>query len=576
MQRLLPPVFMNSSNSRLFGWLPVPVAFVLVLVASFALLSFWAAQKEGLMIDEVWSFTLANGRMGLEIPETWFGHWLDTSNVQEAMKVAPGNTWDWAAPYVNQVADVHPPLYYYGVRLISTIFPHWDFQWLGIILNFVWFAVAEIFIFLIARKLLGTQTRALAVCLVFGLSAAAVSTITMIRMYTQLTAACAYMTWVGTKVLENRQNLRLSLLLLLFSAVFLGMSTQYYFLIYCFFTSAFLFLLLLWQRLWISALRYAATAFLGLFAFVAYFPAFIHHVFFSYRGNEALNNLEGSDTLFRVKSYASIIWTNLFSSPLLPWIALALLLCLALAFVPYVRKLSLRSQKISSPAKLQNGIAAMIACAALPTFALIAKISAYDEFRYVSFTFFGLVLLWAWLVFFMTDKLPALRNLCAGLALSPLVFSSIGYHNDLFMMPGDRSATEATREAAAAIVDRIGAPFYTPVQTLPHLLNARSMYFVPVSNTVDYPKLIDEGVQRAALLAIYTTGNDTQLVSYLQSSPFRETHQVKAVLGFAGTVVYLVKDKDGRTFPDELHENTRTEELPSAFGRWATTSSTNQ
>lgn len=567
---------MTHCNTRLFGWLPIPVAFTLVLVASFCLLSYWAAQKEGLMIDEVWSFTLANGRMGLEIPETWFGHWLDTVNVREAMQVAPGSTWDWAAPYVNQVADVHPPLYYYGVRLISTVFPHWDFQWLGIVLNFAWFAIAQIFIFLIARKLLGSPARALAVCLAFGLSAAAVSTITMIRMYTQLTAACAYMTWVGTKILENRQNLHLSILFLLFSAVFLGMSTQYYFLIYCFFTSAFLFLLLLWQRLWMSALRYAATAFLGLFAFVAYFPAFIHHVFFSYRGNEALQNLEGSDTLFRVKSYASIIWNNLFSSPLLSWIVLILLACIALAFVPAMQKFRKPKRTVAPLTNLQKSIAAMIACAAIPTFALIAKISAYDEFRYVSFTFFGLVLLWAWLVFFLSDKLPALRNLCAGFALLPLVFSSIGYHNDLFMMPGDRSASAATREAAAAIVDHIGAPFYTPVQTLPHLLQARTMYFVPVSNTVDYPKLIAQGLQRAALLAIYTTGNDTQLISYLQSTPFLETHQVKAVLGFAGTVVYLVKDKDARPFPDDLHEKDQTAELPSAFGRWTATSSSCQ
>lgn len=544
---------MTYSVRSFFRAIPIPVIFILVLVVNFALLSYWAAEKEGLMIDEVWSFTLANGRMGLEIPEAWFGHWIDSQNVLDAMKVAPGTQWDLAAPYVNQVADVHPPFYYYGVRLLSTLYPHWDFQWLGVILNFFWFAVAQIFVFFIGRKLFRSNGKALALCLVFGLSAAAVSTITMIRMYTQLTAACAFMTWVGTRVLEHRGDLRLPVLALLFIAVFFGMNTQYYFLIYCFFASAFLFLFLLYERRWMSALRYAATAFLGLFAFLAYFPAFIHHVFFSYRGNEAMNNLEGSDVLFRAKSYAEIIWTNLFASPVLPWLAGLLVIAVAASFIPALRRRAASSQPAVYTAVSDRILAAFIACAALPTFALIAKISAYDEFRYVSFTFFGLTLLWGWVVFTLTAKLPALKNICAAIALAPLAFSSIGYHNDLFMMPGDREASAATREAAAAIVDRVGSPFYTPVQTLPHLLHARTVYFVPVSNVVDYPQLVAQALSRAALVAIYTTGDDPQLLSYLQSEPFLERHEVKAVLGFAGTPVYLVKDKDGRAFPDDIN-----------------------
>lgn len=183
----------------------------------------------------------------------------------------------------------------------------------------------------------------LIVCAFYGFSIGAVTTVVFIRMYMLLTFASVLLCYINYSIWKEIDTGAVSIKsklitygLLLFSIVF-GMLTQYYFLIFAFFTCAMFWICLLINKYWKSVIEYSVVILLGLTCSYLIWPEVYNDVFNGYRGNEAFKNLKDISSLkSAVISYAKIISQDLFGNHLILWFGCAgvmLLIFIVLRFI---------------------------------------------------------------------------------------------------------------------------------------------------------------------------------------------------------------------------------------------------
>ena len=117
--------------------------FVIVLIC---LCGWWAVRKEGLL-DEIYSYGLANSSYAPFLSWLHGGEQVANGKLPEAVftqseflnYVAPqGSTrFDYASVYYNQTQDVHPPLFYFLLHTVCSLFPGSFTKWTGLGMNFV-------------------------------------------------------------------------------------------------------------------------------------------------------------------------------------------------------------------------------------------------------------------------------------------------------------------------------------------------------------------------------------------------------------------------------------------------------
>lgn len=287
---------------------------ILILLIQLGLTICFGQKKSGYFVDEILTYTLSN------YPEDHgyvhyktTGTWVEGTFFQAAMRAQGERRFDFSIPYHNQENDVHPPLYYFAVHFIASLFPGIDMRWYGLIPNMLSCLAATIFLYLLGNKLLPNCWLALTAAASWALSVGAMTTVVFIRMYAFLTLWCVLLSYLHIGILmgngERRDTLRM--LALLFLVTTCGILTQYYFMIYAFFLCGLTFLWLLWTKRWRFALCYAGCEFAGIAAAICFFPKMLSHIFGGYRGVEAFENIMDSTyNEERIKKVLSIINQN--------------------------------------------------------------------------------------------------------------------------------------------------------------------------------------------------------------------------------------------------------------------------
>ena len=168
------------------------VGFAVMLAALLALMANIGARKDGFDIDEFFTYGLANSyHQPFLNAET--GHWISGKAFSDYL-TASGHAHEYLNVYENQIADVHPPLYYLFVHAVCSVFRNPPFtKWTGIGLNLFFFSLTQLGLLLLSARLLSDGERltltpsALLPGLLYGLSAGAASSVVFIRMYAMMT-----------------------------------------------------------------------------------------------------------------------------------------------------------------------------------------------------------------------------------------------------------------------------------------------------------------------------------------------------------------------------------------------------
>ena len=254
-----------------------PLLLTLAVILAVCLL--FAQRKNGMFIDEIYTYGLSNSHYAPFLEDVAGGELegavLTRQDLLDYVTVGEDEFFDLGSVYYNQVHDVHPPLYYWLFHLASCLTPGVFSKWTGLILDLVLYFLTLIALYRLCLRLFGSRAAALASLLLYGLSGLGLATMLMIRMYVLITLFSVLLALWITRLMEDGR-LRWSILAGL--TIFLGLMTQYYFVFYAFFVcAAFVFYAAVKKR-WKDLGLFALCAFAGVGLLLVAFPACITHL----------------------------------------------------------------------------------------------------------------------------------------------------------------------------------------------------------------------------------------------------------------------------------------------------------
>ena len=340
----------------------IGVLLVFLLVSTV----FFGSRKLDYMIDEVWTFGLANHVGGIT-PSIEYGKVYSGMGIyDDYMKVNTGERFNYINVWENQANDVHPPLYYVLVHTICSLFPDTYTMWYGIAVNLIMMVFIIIFLYKLAKELTGDVTQAIGIVLAYSTSVAFFDTILFIRMYAMFTVFAILISYLlkiyWDKDLDRKFYILLSL------TIILGMLTHYYYLIFTFFIcTAFALHLYLGKR-YKELKKCILVAMLDGVLYLLIWYHIAGHLFRGQRGKEAIESALSFGGLFK-KVLAVLNNINGDTFLRMTWILIALMIVLA---VNRVAKKEFRfTYKV-----------ALFVSACLYTI-VVCKIAPYTDLRYV-------------------------------------------------------------------------------------------------------------------------------------------------------------------------------------------------
>lgn len=341
--------------------------------------------KHNYHVDEIYTYGLANHITDIGMDIQLAPHTYRPASTAYTDYMAAQAPFDLSHIWSNQANDVHPPLYYFMIYLISFLFKGSASKWIAGSINIIFMLL----VLWISRKLLRVlecpESFISVFTFFFMTSFGILSTITFLRMYIVLMFEVTCLTYLIVRY-RNQETRRFYGLLTLLTI--LGALTHYYFFIYLFFISAIYCILLLCTRKWFAVMKYMACMGISAVVSILAFPAMLTHIFSdnSDRGRESFQNLHAglADYWDNLKVYFEIIHNRLFGQCLL------FLLFLILFFAVY----QFSTQKFKGNwDRHKAGSWSFVILPSIFYFLLVCKIAVLIADRYI-YPIYALVLIW--------------------------------------------------------------------------------------------------------------------------------------------------------------------------------------
>lgn len=270
---------------------------------------------------------IKNQNLDSEVPV-----WKTREQAKDYLSTTDNEKFNMISPYYHQWRDVHPPLFYYLVHIVSSIFGGAFSKYLIFGINLVFFLLTCIII----RKILMLFNREHLACptvILYGLSMGAISTVIFLRMYTMLTFFTLAYFYITLKITRSDFAISFKTALTLTLTILAGFLTHYSFCLFAVVAFAIVFLYMLRMKKIKSAVMYALSHIISaVVGVILFFPA-IYHIFYSSRSIGSVNNTPFFDYL------NEIINRLLYSFTLNRYIGVAIfLIVLSFIFVKLISK----------------------------------------------------------------------------------------------------------------------------------------------------------------------------------------------------------------------------------------------
>lgn len=227
--------------------------------------------------------------------------WIDGQTFQDYITVGEQDAFNYLSVYFNVKDDNHPPLHFMVLHTVSSLFRGKLTPLMGCGINLVCVLLMMLLLMRLGRQFMtlsGCERYGRAAGLwaagLYGLSAGAMSTVLLIRMYAMVALFCVALLVIHLRKLcfeklGGKGFAEGNKLLILVTA--LGFWTQYFFLFYCLTLAAVTAVILWRQRRMRELWRYVRSMVTAAVIGVLVFPFSIADVFSSGRGVEALGAL---------------------------------------------------------------------------------------------------------------------------------------------------------------------------------------------------------------------------------------------------------------------------------------------
>ena len=307
-----------------------PGLIILILILQLITAFYFCSKKSGYHYDEYYSYYSSNKTFGLVPTDR---EWKEAEEIRSEFMVRENERWQFGLVKQMQGYDVHPPLYYFILHGVCSLFPGIFSKWLGLGINLLFFVIGFFLLAKIGDSIFKKEKRlTVLLCLLYGFQPGVLSGITFIRMYMLLTLWCLAVTLWHREFWEKGLRLTVKKSGSLFLLVFLGFMTHYYFVVFLFFLCAFTCLVEWWGRKNLKgSILYGSIVCAGLFLGVVYYPSSLSHIFRGYRGTEATGAFfDLSNTIERLGFFTTLMNKSVFGGSLT--ICLLLLLLLAVTY----------------------------------------------------------------------------------------------------------------------------------------------------------------------------------------------------------------------------------------------------
>lgn len=497
-------------------------AFLLLLQLGVCI--YFGTQKQGFHQDEYYSFFSSNRTAGLYEPDR---AWQSAETIRNEFVVLPGEGFRYGLVAQVQSWDVHPPLYYDLLHTMCSLFTGVFSKWLGISVNLIAFALCFLILYDLLRRLGADSRVRLLICGLWGFNPMTVSCVMFIRMYMWLTVFILLCCDLHVRLLQETMQMEnpggrtyyLKFLLPVMLCSYLGFLTQYYYMIFFFFTGVFYTLWILYTqgirehqrgRALRQALIYVCACAGSLLLAVLSYPASVSHIFRGYRGKEAAAEFASAGNLGqRIGFFLGLLNRDVFGGC---FYFLAALLIIAM----FIYRIRIRTEM------------KMVLTAVTGYFLVVSKTALLlgnTSNRY-EMPVYGLILLM--IVFMARDVIrhgTKYRRQAAFLLILLAVFlTAKGLfldRNVLFLYPEDESRIAYAKQNSDIPVI-IMYHDQTPDNVwrlTDELLEYPQMYFM---SQADQDQITDQTITTARKLLVYAADYDTQkesLQTVLDSNP---------------------------------------------------------
>ena len=319
------------------------VTWLLCMAAAF----YFCTQKSGFHSDEYYSYYSTELTKGLNLPD---GGWMTHDDYYDEFIVMPGEGFRYGLVKQIQSWDVHPPVYYWVLHTVSSLFQGTFSKWTGLGINLAFHGLS-LWLLWYLTVLMGASAypennmlRDFIPALVmaaWGLSPAGISEVTFIRMYAMLTALVLLAAVLHVRQMMRSQELKLPVMeftLPLAALTYVGFLTHYYFAVFMFFMAMFFWIWCLYmlnkgydrhQKGFVfgAVIQYPLIIIVPLILGYLTYPSCLGQIFHGQRGAQAIGNFaDMSNTISRIKYFGDILNSQAFGGLLYIWLMLALLL----------------------------------------------------------------------------------------------------------------------------------------------------------------------------------------------------------------------------------------------------------
>lgn len=381
------------------------IIFLFVLIIQLITMTYFASEKEGYHVDELWSYGLANSYYFPHIfmDDNLDINWVDGEFFRSYITANEGEKFAYGSVKYNMEHDSHPPMYFAVLHTISSFFPDTFSKWFGLIPNIIFYGVSVVILYHLSVKALNNSYLAILPCIYWGFSKGAVSVVVYIRMYCMVTMwALCFANLHYKMIVAKKQTVKEMVLTTIFT--FCGFMTHYFFIIFAFFGAAYYSLFLMFQKRWKDFVKYCIAMAVNFIFVLILYPMAYRYLFVDGYGSSMVQQISYFENwISNIKVFCDIINQQLFGY----WGWGFIFLIFLVAVVYYIFQNTSRIQNegenkyvfsISSinievnitEHMLANGF---LMVASIGYFAVVSKISPYLVDRYIFLIYPFVVLL---------------------------------------------------------------------------------------------------------------------------------------------------------------------------------------
>jgi uncharacterized membrane protein len=554
-----------NTKSKIRTWFSNPsFLFWLLLLFQILIIIHYGTRKLNLFGDEIWTFNLANRYFEPFIGDAsrYYNQWLDWNFWNATLTVLPEHRFSFDSVFYNQAHDVHPPLYYILIHTVCSLFPEQFSKWFGIIPNIAFFVITQLVIWFTAKKLFFSKWSALLVTAFYGFSWGTINNAVYVRMYAMLTVWAILSYVLHLKMIRSFTYKHYVAIL---GISFLGIMTQYYFLIYEFFLSLGFCFILIMQKKYKDLFLYAAGFMILAGIIIWFYPPIIDQLLgrVGNQGQAAMQNMMGSNFTQRVGVFGHIISKDLFGAHII-WVFSILIIMFFVKLFSFFGQLSIRRDIDNSRVKISFSLHSaeietsikvdhlkicllysLFCC--LGYFCIIAKIAPYLESRYLVIIHPIIIILFTYILgkFRELYRIPK-KYFIVGFFIMLALFSTKMYRADnLFSY--DKNYSNINRVIAqqhsdiAFIIVTKGKSWWPTINEALTLRKVKASYMIQEDEMDSLPNILENYRQTHSKFlvyrGVYCKTKEAEFVKKLKSQFLGAS--VKKIDSFMGEV-YLV------------------------------------